>query len=129
MVTLAGAMLPALSVQTPDIVWLAPADITVTGAVQLTTPDNASVPEKVTVTGARYHPGGFAFAETLALAIGVVLSSFTVTEEDAVNPTPFVAEHVTTTAAVSWEIETEPHPLDELTPDSGSVALHETVTF
>jgi hypothetical protein len=78
------ASLPALSTASPATDWLAPSveRITEPSPVQDWMPDGtvpASAQVKFTVTSALFQPFGFA-ALRLALIVGAVLSSFTVTE-------------------------------------------------
>src|SRR5207247_1275554 len=71
-----GALtLPALSVQVPGpAVWAAPSALSVTGAVQKSIVDRASVPVKVTVTSVLFQPLAFASGNWAAEAVGAVLS-------------------------------------------------------
>ena len=62
------------------------------------------------------------------VATGGVWSILMVTGTDAVSPTPFVAEQVRVTPAVSVVNVVEVHPEDDAIPDSGSVTFQETVT-
>jgi hypothetical protein len=50
----------------------------------------------------------------------------TVTGTEFESPAPFVAEHVSVTPAVSEVRFVVVQPLEEATPDSGSVAAHAT---
>src|SRR5712691_6360883 len=71
-----GALtLPALSVQVPGpAVCAAPSALSVTGAVQKSIVDRASVPVKVTVTSVLFQPLAFASGNWAAEAVGAVLS-------------------------------------------------------
>src|SRR5262249_44563931 len=120
--------LPALSLQTPEADWFAPSLLSVTGAEQLPMPDNASVPLKLAVTEVLFHPLAFAFGERPAVTAGFVLSTFTVTLEELVTPSPLVAEHVTVAPAVSLVNVVAPQPFDEAMPDSGSDTLQLMLT-
>jgi hypothetical protein len=59
---------------------------------------------------------------------GGVLSILMVMGTDVVRPTPFVAEHVSVTPAVSTVRLEGAHPVDVRIPDSGSDTLQLTVT-
>src|SRR5690349_6564153 len=61
--------------------------------------------------------------------VGGILSILIVTGTDAVRPTPFVAEQVKVTPAVSAVRVLAPQPVEEATPDSGSPTSHVTVTL
>src|SRR5438876_821011 len=71
-----GALtLPALSVQVPGpAVWAAPSALSVTGKVQESIVDRASVPVKVTVTSVLFQTLSFASGNWAAETVGAVLS-------------------------------------------------------
>src|SRR5437016_991367 len=81
------------------------------------------------VSGTRLPSGGHS-AGTLAATVitcGVV-STFSVTGTEAVRPTPFIAEHVKVTPAVSAASVIGPQPDEEARPDSGSLTSQVTET-
>src|SRR5213075_3010207 len=86
--------LPAASVQTPEADCPAPSVLSVTGDAQLAIPDKPSAPVNVTVTLVLFQPAAFGLGAAVALAVGGVLSIFTVTETEAKMPAIFAAEHV-----------------------------------
>ena len=60
---------------------------------------------------------------------GGVLSILTVTDTEADNPAPFVAEQVEVVPDVSAVRVVGPQPDDDAIPDSGSLTLQLTVTL
>src|SRR5262249_33823653 len=74
-VTLALAVLPALSTACPVTTWLAPSVLTATGAGQLAIPEVASVQVNVTVTLVLFQPPGFTSGFTAAVMVGGSLST------------------------------------------------------
>lgn len=87
-------------------------------------PDSASVPAKVTVTSVLFHPFAFGSGKALAEATGRVLSILTLTDAELVNPAAFTAVQVSVVPPVSSVSVTGPHPVEEITPDSGSLTFH-----
>ena len=85
-VTLAVAVLPAMSVAAPEITWLAPCVVTVCGGGQLAMPEVASLHANVTVTSVVLIPEEFGGGAAVAMIIGGVRSTFTLTLAVALLP-------------------------------------------
>src|SRR5436190_2690201 len=107
-------------------------------------PDGASL---VAVTSMEARPDRASVADTVATATslpsggqivqpdagrpemtGGVLSILILTGTEVESPTPFVAEQVRVTPAVSAASAAGPQPEDEAMPDSGSLTLQLTLT-
>ena len=71
------ALLPARSVQPPVADCQVPSLFNTTGAEQESIPEIPSEPLKLTVTSVLFQPLPFGAGEALALAVGAVLSTFT----------------------------------------------------
>src|SRR5262249_10533486 len=96
-VTVAGSEeFPATSVAVPLNVWLAPRVVTLMGRGHVATPDVASEQMNVMVAGATTTPFEFGAGTTAELIVGMVLSIFSGTGNDAEWPTASVAVTVIT---------------------------------
>ena len=91
-------------------------------------PEPASLQVKLTVTGPLRQPLALAAGLALPMMVGRVASRWMVTDFSAVPPV-LVAEQVKAVPAVSAVTVLVPHPLVELTVDSGSVTVQLTVTL
>ena len=84
---------------------------------------------KLTVTLVLFHPAALGVGERDPKIVGGVVSRLTVTVLELGRPAPFTAEHVSVRPAVSVVMDVEPQPVEDATPDSGSVAVQVTVTL
>src|SRR5271168_3163224 len=93
--TLAVAVLPALSVAVPLMVWFAASVETTMGAGQTAMPEPESEHVKVTVTLELFQPLALGAGAATAVIVGGVLSIFTDSVAEAVLPALSVTEPVT----------------------------------
>src|SRR3954471_5609602 len=129
--TLAGVLLPALSVAVPAAT-LAPLAVRTTGSGQVAMPARASEHVKVTVTGPLYQPLAVWVPLVIApVMAGAVLSSLTMTESVPTLPAVSVAVPVIAWPAVSVETVTGAVRVPVATPEplSSSLATNVTVTL
>ncbi len=128
--TVAGALkFPALSTQVPIAVWPVPELVNVIGVLQKSIPERLSVPVHDTVTLVLFQPLALGTGITWGVATGGVWSILMVTETELCNPAPLVAEQVKVTPGVSAVSVVLPQPVEDVTPDSGSVTVQLTVTL
>jgi hypothetical protein len=78
--TVASAVLPALSAAFPVTDWPAPSLVSVTGCVQPAMPDSASLQVNMAVTGTLFQPLAFASGVRSPVIVGATLSICTVIE-------------------------------------------------
>jgi hypothetical protein len=90
-VTVAVAVLPALSVTDAETISLAPSAVTVWVGGQEATPEPESKQEKFTVTLVLFQPLAFGVGDVAAITVGGVLSMLTITLVVAVLPALSVA--------------------------------------
>ena len=95
-VTLATAVLPALSVAVPVTTCPAPSVVTTRGAGHEAIPERSSAQTNVTVAFPFSHPAAVGSGATVAEIVGTVLSMFSVTLATAVLPALSVAVPLTT---------------------------------
>src|SRR4051794_32726819 len=124
------ALFPAASVAVPLTVCGCALSPSVTGAVQLTTPEVESAQEKVTVGAVTYQPpapSGVA-GMTVCVIAGATVSRLTVIERSARRPAPFVEAQVNVVPLVSVVTVVAPQPVELATPLSASetIQLRET---
>ena len=74
-VTLAAAVLPALSVAVPVTTWPWPSVLTSRDAGHVATPDPESLHAKLTWTSVRFQPAALATGDALAVMVGGVVSA------------------------------------------------------
>ena len=121
----AVALLPAISVAVPLVVWSAPSP-RVTDDGHDWTPERASPHVKATVTSALYQPAALAARSTEPEMVGAVLSRLTTAGSVALLPARSTAVPGTGCAAPSVEIVCG--AVQEAIPDSASVQSKVTVT-
>ena len=95
-VTLAAAVLPAVSVAVPLTTWPAPSVVTTRGAGHEAIPDRSSAQTNVTVVLPFSHPVAVGSGAMVAEIVGAVLSMLSVTLAAAVLPALSTAVPVTT---------------------------------
>ena len=125
MVTVFVAVFPATSVAVPVICCPAPSVVTVTGGLQLATPEPLSVQLKVTVTLLEFHPLAFGAGLMDAVITGGVTSIFTVSVVDPVFPARSEQLAVTGVMPSVESAKGEGFPVG---PESESAQVNVTVT-
>jgi hypothetical protein len=103
--TVVVALLLALSTAVPVTDWFAALVESVVEPVQLLMPEIVSEHVKATVTSELFQPNAFAAGLRLPVIVGVILSSFTVTEPVPALPRRSVAEDVFVTPVVFDDCE------------------------
>src|SRR5438067_1789906 len=125
--TVAEAVLPALSLAVPVTDCAAPSLLRVVGPAQLATAESASAQVKLTVTSLLFQPAAFAAGEAAPVIVGGVLSMLMpLTVAEAVFPAVSVQLPLADCAAPS--VPRVIGAVSVATPEVASVQLNVTVT-
>src|SRR5712691_11549866 len=126
-VTLAEAVLPALSTAVPLTVWLAPSVPTTTVAGQVSIPERTSVHVNPALTGVLFQPLPLGAGEPAPVIAGGALSMLSVTLAEAILPALSTAVPVTTCPAPS--VATVTGPVQLAMPEVASAQVNVTMTL